>query len=276
MAVSPDFVNYNGPDGDPLAGGDSDYHLNPTSGLLDVGIASYATYSLTAPSDDIEGVARPQGSGYDIGAYEYLVTTPTYTLTASVFGGNGSISPTNGTYLEDMVVSLTADPDTGYRVASWSGTDDDNSTASTNTVTMSSDKTVTVEFEWASCTDPNDADTDDDGIPDEEEDANGNGIVDAGETNPCLADTDGDGIQDGTESGVTVGTADTNPAVFVPDLDPATTTNPLLADSDGDGILDGLEDSNQNGRVDAGESDPNTPDAANKAMPWIPLLLLGD
>ena len=126
------------------------------------------------------------------------------------------------------------------------------------------------------CLSSSDADTDDDGIADGVEDADHDGVVDAGETSPCLADTDGDGIQDGTESGVTVGTADTNSAVFVPDLDPTTTTDPLLADSDGDGILDGLEDSNQNGRVDAGESDPNTPDAANKAMPWIPLLLLGD
>ena len=126
------------------------------------------------------------------------------------------------------------------------------------------------------CLSSSDADTDDDGIADGVEDADHDGVVDSGETSPCLADTDGDGIQDGTESGVTVGTADTNPAVFVPDLDPATTTNPLLADSDGDGILDGFEDSNQNGRVDAGESDPNTPDAANKAMPWIPLLLLNN
>ena len=40
------------------------------------------------------------------------------------------------------------------------------------------------------------------------------------------------------------------------DLDPATTTDPLDDDSDGDGELDGEEDANQNGRVDAGETDP--------------------
>jgi hypothetical protein len=41
-----------------------------------------------------------------------------------------------------------------------------------------------------------DTDDDNDGLPDAEEDANGNGIVDAGETDPNVADTDGDGIDD--------------------------------------------------------------------------------
>jgi hypothetical protein len=123
------------------------------------------------------------------------------------------------------------------------------------------------------CLNPNDADTDDDGIPDGVEDADHDGIVDADETSPCLADTDGDGIQDGTETGVTTGVADTDPAVFVPDVDPATTTNPLWADTDCDGVSDGDEDSDHNGRVDAGESDPNAADGDNKSMPWIPLLL---
>jgi hypothetical protein len=120
----------------------------------------------------------------------------------------------------------------------------------------------------------NDTDSDDDGIPDGVEDINRNGIVDAGETSPCLVDTDGDGIQDGTESGLTTGDPDTNPAIFIPDEDPATTTDPLLADTDGDGILDGVEDLNQNGRVDPGEGDPNVKES--KAMPWVPLLLLGN
>jgi hypothetical protein len=45
-------------------------------------------------------------------------------------------------------------------------------------------------------------------------------------------------------------------------------------DTDGDGILDGVEDLDQNGRVDPGEGDPNVKETS--AMPWIPLLLLGD
>ncbi|MCH7687140.1 MAG: hypothetical protein IH899_10745 [Planctomycetes bacterium] len=42
-------------------------------------------------------------------------------------------------------------------------------------------------------------DDDNDGLLDTEEDANGNGVVDAGETDPLLADTDGDGIDDGDD-----------------------------------------------------------------------------
>ena len=39
-------------------------------------------------------------------------------------------------------------------------------------------------------------DDDGDGLLDIAEDANGNGVVDAGETDPLLADTDGDGVND--------------------------------------------------------------------------------
>ncbi len=103
-----------------------------------------------------------------------------------------------------------------------------------------------------------DADTDDDGILDGVEDANHDGIVDTGETDPCDVDTDDDGIQDGTELGYTSGhTTDTNIGIFQPDLDDATTTFPLDADSDDDGILDGEEDANGNGRIDFGEGDPS-------------------
>ena len=114
------------------------------------------------------------------------------------------------------------------------------------------------ELEWISCADPDDADTDDDGILDGEEDINANGQVDEGETGPCQADTDGDGIQDGTERGYTSGDPiDTNPDLFQPDLDPDTTTDPLNTDTDGDGLADGQEDTDRNGRVDAGETDPD-------------------
>ncbi len=123
--------------------------------------------------------------------------------------------------------------------------------------------------ESGSCTDANDADTDDDGIIDGVEDANQNGIVDAGETDPCEEDTDGDGIQDGTELGYTMDDIgdDTDTNVFQPDLDPSTTTNPLSANSDGDKLTDGEEDLNYNGRVDAGESDPNNK-LSPEDFPW--------
>ncbi len=109
-------------------------------------------------------------------------------------------------------------------------------------------------------TDPFDADTDDDGLPDEAE------ImiypIDPALpflSNPLKSDADKDGVQDGTESGKTLNDigADTDTGVFIPDQDPATTTHPLNPDTDGDGLADGEEDQNFNGRVDAGETDPN-------------------
>jgi len=85
---------------------------------------------------------------------------------------------------------------------------------------------------------PTNMDTDGDGIPDMEEDANGNGIVDLGETNPYKADTDEGGESDGTEI-----KAKRNP------LDP---TDDLTYDSDGDGWVNGIELLNN--------TNPNNPD----------------
>jgi hypothetical protein len=123
------------------------------------------------------------------------------------------------------------------------------------------------EMESATCSDPFDADTDDDGIIDGVEDANHNGVVDTGETNPCNADSDNDGIQDGTETGVTSGHQTDTSSTFIPDADSSTTTNPLKADNDDDGLKDGEEDVNHNGQVDGGETDPANEDTDNDGMP---------
>ena len=58
------------------------------------------------------------------------------------------------------------------------------------------------DLEETTCTDPDDPDTDKDGIPDGVEDANQNGVVDSGETDPCssdLEDADADGFSDNAE-----------------------------------------------------------------------------
>ncbi len=64
------------------------------------------------------------------------------TVTESAESGGG-----NGVYEHGTVVTLTADPNSGFNLDSWSGTDDDGSTSHTNTVTMYNDKTITVTFE---------------------------------------------------------------------------------------------------------------------------------
>lgn len=118
--------------------------------------------------------------------------------------------------------------------------------------------------------DPLDRDSDDDGLDDLEEDENTNGVVDFGETSPLRFDSDGDGLGDGLEKGVTTAIPDpdgpgrllaTELTVFIPDADYYKNSNPLNPDTDGDGLADGEEDHNQNGAVDAGETDFLNPDS---------------
>jgi hypothetical protein len=116
---------------------------------------------------------------------------------------------------------------------------------------------LTRDEELAAGTDPGDDDGDDDGLPDLADgtsDTDGDGLVDA-----LDCDSDDDGVLDGTEAGVTApasGTRAGSPC-FVPDASPATTTSPDVGDTDGGGRSDGDEDRDRNGRVDAGELDPN-------------------
>jgi hypothetical protein len=92
-------------------------------------------------------------------------------------------------------------------------------------------------------------DTDGDGLTDRREDANDNGVVDAGETDPNNPDTDGDQLGDGAE------------------VKGANPTNPLDADSDDDGLLDGREDADHDGALDPGETNPNNPDTDGDGLP---------
>ncbi|MBW2456079.1 MAG: hypothetical protein JRI68_16290, partial [Deltaproteobacteria bacterium] len=113
----------------------------------------------------------------------------------------------------------------------------------------------------ATTTDPLNADTDGGGVNDGSEDANLNGVVDSGETDPTpgnggddsgMVDTDGDGLSDALEAflGLDPNDADTdddglldgeehNPSC---DSDGDGTINPLDFDSDNDALYDGLEE----------------------------------
>ena len=70
-----------------------------------------------------------------------------FNLDTSVAGGHGTISPTSGDQPEGSVVELTTTPDPGYRVAVWTGTDNDSQKTSNNFVEMNGDQIVTVQFE---------------------------------------------------------------------------------------------------------------------------------
>jgi len=137
----------------------------------------------------------------DVSDETFAITSgTTYTLTL-IAGSNGSVAadPLGPTYVPGAVVDLTATPDSGYVVESWSGTDDDTSTAATNQVTMNADATVTVAFVLGAPP----VDTDGDGMSDADEiavgydelesDQDGNGVPDG------LDDWDNDTIDNQTE-----------------------------------------------------------------------------
>jgi len=73
-----DVSNFNNED--PIFLSSTDFHLAALSPLIDKGVDSNSVP--TVPDDDLDGVVRPQGSGVDIGAYEY-VSTPTTTSTST-------------------------------------------------------------------------------------------------------------------------------------------------------------------------------------------------
>ncbi|MBN1786930.1 MAG: hypothetical protein JW806_00880 [Sedimentisphaerales bacterium] len=78
----------------------------------------------------------------------------TYELDVQIIG-NGDVQPDGGVYDEGTIVVLTAYPQDGYRVKSW--TDADNVPAfdtNINTVTITENKTVVVEFELIPVTVP--------------------------------------------------------------------------------------------------------------------------
>ena len=110
------------------------------------------------------------------------------------------------------------------------------------------------DIEVAGCTDPYDPDSDNDGILDGTEDANHNRVTDSGETNPCNRDSDSDGMPDGWEIHYGL--------------------NPLLDDASEDADEDGYSNLEEY----RGGSDPTDRNSLprQKAMPWIPLLLLDD
>ncbi|MDD5674298.1 MAG: choice-of-anchor Q domain-containing protein, partial [Chitinivibrionales bacterium] len=60
--ADPRFVNYK-------SDGSGDYHLQSISPAKDAGTSNFAS------ATDYEGISRPQGAGYDIGAYEYVAPT---------------------------------------------------------------------------------------------------------------------------------------------------------------------------------------------------------
>ncbi len=119
------------------------------SGSLSVSSSGSGSSSNTVSSS---GSGSTDGSGN-------VTEAATYTLSTSVVNASGTISATQSTepYVQGAIVSLTATPDSGFKVMAWTGTDDDTSINNTNTVTMNADRTVSVEFEPVSKSEENKA-----------------------------------------------------------------------------------------------------------------------
>lgn len=229
-----------------------------TLGSVDATPATY-TWTIDATPPDTTILTKPPASttdptgdftfGSETGAtFEcsidggaYAACTAAFATPALTFGAH-----TLSVRAKDAVGNVDATPAT----ATW--------TVAMPTVDTDGDG-LGDDDERAIGTDPNDADSDDDGVLDGGEvdpgkDSDGDGLI-----NALDADSDNDGILDGTEMGVATAPAatDVTRGNFVPDADPSTKTNPADADTDHGGVRDGSEDPNHNGKIDAGELNPN-------------------
>jgi hypothetical protein len=92
----------------------NDFSLQSTSPVIDAGISSYSL------ADDITGLSRPQGSGYDMGAYEFSMCnapTVTYNVIENCSSGTFTVEATVTSYGDGTSADLN-DGTTTYSNAS--------------------------------------------------------------------------------------------------------------------------------------------------------------
>jgi hypothetical protein len=85
----------------------SDLHLQKTSPAIDTG-ATPAIYS-EVPATDYGGTMRPQGNGYDMGAYEYVFTSTGLFSDSSVMLGVPVTSTLNGGLIVEKIQTTITD-----------------------------------------------------------------------------------------------------------------------------------------------------------------------
>jgi len=125
----------------------NDYHLSATSLARDAG------GSIANVTDDLEGAPRPQGSAFDIGAYEFPASTAPVTLTVTRTG-NGTVTSApagiscgtgcSAAFTAGTSVTLTATPAAGSIFTGWAGGGCSGTGACT--LTLSSTTTVSAAF----------------------------------------------------------------------------------------------------------------------------------
>jgi len=94
---------------DPLFVGGDDYQLTSSSPCIDAGT------STDAPATDIVGTIRPQGSGYDMGAYEYI-GPPSLDIKANSQDGPLIVTPNDSV---SVTISLDAGDKAGHNADWW-------------------------------------------------------------------------------------------------------------------------------------------------------------
>ena len=116
---------------DPVYGFDPDTYTTRTDGVGDVNILDLGYhYPIESLSELTVAVVDVEGD---------VLTDPNLI--------HGYVDPNSGLYTDGAVIQLIAHPDPNWRVAEWSGTDDDDRVDPNNTVTMAGDRYVTVRFE---------------------------------------------------------------------------------------------------------------------------------
>lgn len=88
-------------DSDPLFVGKNNYSLTPTSPCIDTGTSD------GAPDIDIDGTSRPQGLGYDMGAYEFSETDETIYIDGCDTGVIDQLY--KGKFISDWINECAAD-----------------------------------------------------------------------------------------------------------------------------------------------------------------------
>jgi hypothetical protein len=132
--------------------------LTPTMAITDSSPAFDAGVVLPTVHTDQRGARRPQGNGFDIGAFEACVFDPkqdcfgfhefqfTRHLDTSAFPAvSGAVSPPSGDYPLNSVQPLKATPNAGSLFLNWTGPVGDPNNASTF-IAMDQDHVVVANF----------------------------------------------------------------------------------------------------------------------------------
>ena len=128
--------------------------VTPTGGAYTGGVTvpitatADAGWTFSGWSGDFSGTTNPATLTMDASkaitaTFVEDVVIPDYTLTVNVVG-NGTVTPTGGTYAEGTVVQMSATANAGWAFTGWSG--DLTDTASSVNVTMDGNKTLTATF----------------------------------------------------------------------------------------------------------------------------------